>query len=682
MSRLCIKNVPDYVNEARLKKHFETKGVVTDVKIIRNERGQSRKLAFIGFRSEKESKAALKYFNNTYIDTCKIVVEFAKKPGDESLPRPWSKYSQGSSAYAERHPDEKTSASDSDGGNSKKPSKPASSDKQKGIMEKLKLDQSDPKLQEFLSVMNPKAHDKFFWSNDDVKPKIDVVVKEVKKEKVASKKTGGDGLFLERAHVKFDDDESEDELYNEIPDTTRFADEEKEDIPEVKTDNLAYNAKVSDLDYLRSKMKKGVSEEKPSENEADDDSEEDVDEDDEEDAPATNTSDKLTDKDDSGSSDDDSSSQSSDSNMSENGKQAKNNDKKPPSANPFDKEQNRKELEKSKKDVSDDDSDSDSDEDDDVDGGNKDGLDDTGRLYVTNFPYAATEEELKKLFRRYGEVSEVHIAIDKDTKKSKGFAFIQYMIPDNAQKALKCLHNSIFEGRILNVLAAKKMPEKPSTSTKKDGLKSDFQRKKEEEKKKSANRDINWNTLFMSANAIADSIAHKYGMKKSDLLDASADNVAVRLALAETQIINETKAMLEEEGVSLEAFNGYTKKERSNSVILVKNIPFTTEESELRIIFEKFGNIGRLVLPPTKTLAIVEFLQPNDAKVAFRSLAYTKFKEAPLYLEWAPLSVFNKPAAPKQSQTLANAKKLQEDFAENIEKVTAWKIHELALLPI
>jgi multiple RNA-binding domain-containing protein 1 len=50
-------------------------------------------------------------------------------------------------------------------------------------------------------------------------------------------------------------------------------------------------------------------------------------------------------------------------------------------------------------------------------------------------------------------------------------------------------------------------------------------------------------------------------------------------------------------------------------------------------MFGKFGAIGRVVIPPSHTIAIVEFLEGPDAKTAFRSLAYRKFKMEPLYLE-------------------------------------------------
>jgi hypothetical protein len=69
----------------------------------------------------------------------------------------------------------------------------------------------------------------------------------------------------------------------------------------------------------------------------------------------------------------------------------------------------------------------------------------------------------------------------------------------------------------------------------------------------------------------------------------------------------------------------------------------------------------RLVLPPTKTLALVEYSEAADARRAFKGLAYKRFQTVPLYLEWAPAGLFNadapiasiKPAPPPASQPVS-----------------------------
>ena len=60
----------------------------------------------------------------------------------------------------------------------------------------------------------------------------------------------------------------------------------------------------------------------------------------------------------------------------------------------------------------------------------------------------------------------------------------------------------------------------------------------------------------------------------------------------------------------------------------------------VQALFGAVGELGRVVLPPTRTLALVEFLEAADARAAFRGLAYKRFQHVPLYLEWAPADIF------------------------------------------
>lgn len=85
MSRLIVKGLPPYVSDARLREHFAQKGSVTDVKLMRRPDGTSRRFGFVGFRTEDEARAALEYFDRTYLDTSRLSVGFAKRVGDESL---------------------------------------------------------------------------------------------------------------------------------------------------------------------------------------------------------------------------------------------------------------------------------------------------------------------------------------------------------------------------------------------------------------------------------------------------------------------------------------------------------------------------------------------------------------------------------------------------------------------
>lgn len=129
------------------------------------------------------------------------------------------------------------------------------------------------------------------------------------------------------------------------------------------------------------------------------------------------------------------------------------------------------------------------------------------------------------------------------------------------------------------------------------------------------------------------SISDRLGVSKSELLDPTSSNAAVRQAHAETHIIQETKAYFAANGINLDAFRS---TERGDTAILVKNFAYGTQVDELKKLFEPHGNILRVLMPPAGTIAIVEFEVGEHARSAFRSLAYRKFKDSVLFLEKAP----------------------------------------------
>ena len=98
MSRLIVKNLPKNIKEETVRSIFEEEGELTDLKLCYTDTGKFRRFAFIGYKTEDQAKAALLHFDNSFVDTSKITLDIARNLGDETLPRPWSKYSEGSSA--------------------------------------------------------------------------------------------------------------------------------------------------------------------------------------------------------------------------------------------------------------------------------------------------------------------------------------------------------------------------------------------------------------------------------------------------------------------------------------------------------------------------------------------------------------------------------------------------------
>ena len=56
----------------------------------------------------------------------------------------------------------------------------------------------------------------------------------------------------------------------------------------------------------------------------------------------------------------------------------------------------------------------------------------------------------------------------------------------------------------------------------------------------------------------------------------------------------------------------------------MKNIPYTTKESDLHSIFSRYGELARLSISPFNTLAIVEYVSAMQAQAAAKNLAYYK----------------------------------------------------------
>ena len=80
-------------------------------------------------------------------------------------------------------------------------------------------------------------------------------------------------------------------------------------------------------------------------------------------------------------------------------------------------------------------------------------------LYVGNLPHSTTEPELRTLFEGHGAVESVNIVMDKETGRSKGFAFVEMTNIAEADKACLALAGSELGGRALRVNEAK--PKKP-----------------------------------------------------------------------------------------------------------------------------------------------------------------------------------------------------------------------------
>jgi multiple RNA-binding domain-containing protein 1 len=219
--------------------------------------------------------------------------------------------------------------------------------------------------------------------------------------------------------------------------------------------------------------------------------------------------------------------------------------------------------------------------------------------------------------------------------KNQGFAFITYEDPDCAVEAFQQADRVTFQGRMIHVIpgSAKRAQLLDDFTLSKLPLKEQNRLKK----KAKAGSSFNWNSLYMNQDAVLTSTADRLGITKSELLDPSNADAAVKQALAETSTIQDTKAYFMAHGVNLDSFKS---GQRSETVILVKNFPYGTSIEELRHEFQEYGQVIRVLMPPTGTIAVVHFANAAEAKTAFTKLAYRRFKNSILFLERGPKDLF------------------------------------------
>ncbi len=77
------------------------------------------------------------------------------------------------------------------------------------------------------------------------------------------------------------------------------------------------------------------------------------------------------------------------------------------------------------------------------------------KLYVGNLSYNVSEDELRELFSQAGEIKEVTLILDRDTRRPKGFGFVEFMTQADAEKAIQMFNEHELDGRRITVNMAR-----------------------------------------------------------------------------------------------------------------------------------------------------------------------------------------------------------------------------------
>lgn len=73
------------------------------------------------------------------------------------------------------------------------------------------------------------------------------------------------------------------------------------------------------------------------------------------------------------------------------------------------------------------------------------------KLYVGNLSFDTTDQDLEKSFSEFGEVASATVVKDRDTNRSKGFGFVEYVQAADAKKAMDAMNGKDLNGRSLKV---------------------------------------------------------------------------------------------------------------------------------------------------------------------------------------------------------------------------------------
>lgn len=361
-SRLIIKNIGKNITEDELKKIFNRYGEITDIKIKKTKNGKTREFAFIGYKNSKQASETLKYFNQTFIKTSKISIEFAKSINDQNL------LNISKSRYTKKKLEKillnNKKLKENEIKNKKNIKK--LNENKNNIIEKSKI--------EFLEVMKTRNNANI-WGNDDGQLNNQQQFTNQQQQQLKRDRNNNEDEENESENEEEEEESDEEEEYNEInknknnklnkknksnsnSDSDSNSDVESDSEDEIvkgKSNSSSKNLKssnvISDLDFLRGKVKKNITE----------------------------------DSDDDG---DDSNSNSGSESDNESQDENDENEKIIPETSQNESDDNNDPVDVDKE-------------------GNDDDNEEEGRLFIRNLPYSVSEDELKELFSQYGPISQV-----------------------------------------------------------------------------------------------------------------------------------------------------------------------------------------------------------------------------------------------------------------------------------
>ncbi|KAK1425286.1 hypothetical protein QVD17_20636 [Tagetes erecta] len=232
-------------------------------------------------------------------------------------------------------------------------------------------------------------------------------------------------------------------------------------------------------------------------------------------------------------------------------------------------------------------------------------------IFIGGLPRDVVEEDLSELCEQFGDIVEVRLVRNKDTNESKGFAFVGFRSKDVAQKAIEELHNKDFKGRTLRCSLSESKYRLFIGNVPKSWTDEEFRKVIEETGpgselieliKDPQNPTRNRGFAFVEYynNACADYSRQKLG-SPSFKLDGNTPTVT----WADPKITADNSASAQVKA------------------LYVKNIPENTPIEQLKELFQRHGEVTRVVMPPAKVgckrdFGFVHFAERSSALKAVK----------------------------------------------------------------
>jgi RNA recognition motif-containing protein len=82
----------------------------------------------------------------------------------------------------------------------------------------------------------------------------------------------------------------------------------------------------------------------------------------------------------------------------------------------------------------------------------------SNRLYVGNLAFHTTADAVRQAFSAFGEITDIHLVLDRESGRSRGFAFVTLATAEAAARARVNMHGAPLDGRALRVGEAAERP--------------------------------------------------------------------------------------------------------------------------------------------------------------------------------------------------------------------------------